>query len=210
MRIFSVFCVVVLLCATSCAPHQSRESAPEMVAFQPVTHPLLTEGVELVPVMEAKKSLNKDAYLLARSGDTDFPVRRTVEFSGIVEEIASEADALEYARLLTSPEIRPYLSDVYYAEIHKHTGPDDRGFAIPPDQYDAWNLFEPVVMTENGLYVIERVVAAYPRFLEGRPVTNAALLRIREWITPDGGYLMEVRDIIAEGDEVYKFLVFTK
>ncbi len=173
-------------------------------------HALVLEGCELVPVIESKKSLTSLAYLLAKTDNIEVPIRTIAEFSQVVREITSEADALEYVRLLTSQEIRPYLQDAYYAEVHKQTGTDDGWFAIAADQYDAWNLAEPLVRSEQNRYTIERVVAAYPRFLEGRPTTDAVLLKIREWVTPEGGYLMEVREIVAEGDEIYKILVFTK
>ena len=208
MRNLSVLCLGLLVFGVSCASSVGQEPMAKIVPAE--GHALVPENYELVPVIESKKSLTSQPYLSAKTDKGEMPIRTVADFSQVVREITSEADALEYVRLLTSQEIRPYLQDAYYAEVHKQTGVDDVWFAIAADQYDAWNLAEPVVGSEQHWYVIERVVAAYPRFLEGRPATDAALLKIREWVTPSGGYLMEVREIVAEGDEIYKILVFTK
>ncbi len=209
MRRISLLCLGILLIAVSCASNTKQEPMADIVPSQ-THHALIQDGYELVPVFESPKSLTSVAYLLARTGKIEIPIRTIAEFAQVVRDITSEAEALEYVRLLTAQDIRPYLQDAYYAEIHKQTGPDDHWFAIAPERYNAWNLAEPVVTTENNRFVIDRIVAAYPRFLEGRPTNDAALLKIREWVTPSGGYLMEIRDIIAEGDEIYKILVFTK
>lgn len=210
MQKLFVLSLGLLILGVSCASNTKQEPMAKTAPTQ-TKHALIQDGYELIPVIASQKSLADDlAYLLAKTGKIEIPIRTIAEFAQVVRDITSETEALEYVRLITSAEIRPYLRDAYYAEVHKQTGPDDRGFAITPERYNAWNLNEPVVTTANNGFIIERVVAAYPRFLEGRPTADAALLKIREWVTPAGGYLMEVRDIIAEGDEIYKILVFTK
>jgi hypothetical protein len=171
---------------------------------------LIREGYDLIPFIGSQKPIGDHIYLIAKSGKIELAIRTVEEFSQVIRELTSEEDALEFVRLLTSQNIRPYLKDVYYAEVHKQSDKDDKWFAIEATQYDAWGLHEPVVTQENGLYKIERYVATYPRYLAGRPVTDAQLLKVREWVTPAGEYALDIREIVAEGDDIYKILVFTK
>jgi len=214
MRILTLLCLGIVILGVSCASNTGQDSQAKIEPLQGelagLDSPLIQEGFELVPVIESKKSLVGGVYLLAKTGKIEIPIRTIDEFSQVVREITSDTDALAYVRLLTSQDIRPYLQDAYYAEVHKQSGEDDRWFAIAPEQYDAWSLHEPVVTLEDDVYTIERFVAAYPRYIEGKQATDAALLKIRERVTPTGKYLMEVRNILAEGDDIYKILVFTK
>lgn len=206
MRSLLLLCAIVLVFGVSCASTTTGQERPSMN----VDSSLILEGYDLIPFLGSQKPIGDHIYLIAKSGKIEITIRTVEEFSQVIRELASEEDALEFVRLLTAQNIRPYLKDVYYAEVHKQTDNDDKWFAIEAAQYDDWELHEPVVTEENGLYKIERYVATYPRYLAGRPVTDAQLLKIREWVTPAGEYALDIREIVAEGDDIYKILVFTK
>lgn len=209
--------MMILLCllgGISCAQVEEQASKEEqpLKNEQPleIVSDLLQADVSLFSVIEARKPIADHTYILAQSKDGELTIRDTESFAQIVREIASPEDALELVRLVTSQELRPFLQDIYYAEVHKKANADDRWFAIEPEQYDEWNLHEPVITEENGIYQIDRVVACYPRLIHGKIITKSKLVEIREWVSPDGKYIAEIRDIITEADEIRKILVFTK
>jgi hypothetical protein len=94
--------------------------------------------------------------------------------------------------------------------VHKKANAEDRWFAIEPEQYEAWELHDPLVTEENGIYVIDRFVACYPRLIHNKILVDAKLVKIREWVTADGKYEMEIRNTVAEGGAIRKILIFTK
>jgi hypothetical protein len=177
---------------------------------------LIQDKYQLFAVITGGKPIAEHSYLLAKAGDTQLEIRDTKDFAQIVKGISSKEEALELVRLITSQEIRPFLRDIYYAEVHKQVEPQkegeekDRWFAIEPTQYDEWKLHEPVVTDENGSYKIERFVACYPRILPQKELSQARLVKIWEWVDSDGNYLAEIQDVIAEGDTIHKILIFTK
>jgi hypothetical protein len=214
---------MLFLCLTlgvSCA--NTVEQSTQKLSQQPgepmkTEHPLLLESVLLQPgytfftVMEAKKPIADHTYLLARSPQTEVKIQDTAGFTQVLKGIASPDDALVFVRLLTSQEVRPFLRDVYYTEVHQQAGSDDVWFAIEPARYAALQLHDPIATAEkNGIYKIERFVACYPRILLGKIVTDARLVKIREWVAPDGQYAAEIMNTIAEGEAIQRILIFTK
>lgn len=171
---------------------------------------LIQDGYELSTVIEAKKPIAEHAYILAKRGDTELKIRDTEGFAQILRGISSQDQALELVRLLTSQDLRPFLKDIYYREIHKKENEEERWFAIEAKQYDEWKLHEPIVTEEDGVYKIERFVACYPRILENKELTEAKLVKIWEWVDSEGKYLAEIQEEIAKGDAIHKILIFTK
>ena len=217
-----VFIASLSLLATSCSA-QKAETSPEIRQTPlKITSPLLKDGIELFAAQEMTMPLGKHRSLQAKLQTNKMTIQTTADFAQAIKEIASPEDALAFARLITSEEIRPYLQDVYYAEVHKQAAPtakeangetvliEDRWFAVEAKQYDAWKLAEPVVKKlEIGGYAIERFVAAYPKIVE-KSATPAQLLKIRETVGANGAYTMEIVAVIAEGAAIEKMLLFTK
>lgn len=203
-----------LLGAVSCAQVEEklREAPQPPKNTQPLNSDsgLFQSDFKLFTVIEAIKPIADHTYILAKRDDVELIIRDTEGFAQVIGDITSKEEALELVRLLTSQEIRPFLQDIYYAEVHKKADTDDIWFAIEPEQYDEWNLHEPVIIEENGIYQIDRFVACYPRLIHRKIITEAKLIHIREWVSPEGDYLAEIRDILAEGDEIRNILVFTK
>jgi hypothetical protein len=127
-----------LLGGISCAQREKQALKEEqpLKDEQPleVVSDLLQADVRLFSVIEAKKPVADHSYILAQSSDGEFTIRDAGSFTQAVREIASPEDALELVRLITSQELRPFLQDVYYAEVHKQANADDRWFAIEPKQ----------------------------------------------------------------------------
>lgn len=219
---FMVLMLSVSLLATGCSA-QKAETTPEIRETPiKIASPLLKDGIELFAAQEMTMPLGKHRSLQAKLQANEITIRTSADFAQAVKEIASPEDALAFARLITSEEIRPYLQDVYYAEVHKQAAPtakevngetvliEDLWFAVEPKQYDAWKLAEPVVKTlEIGGYAIERFVAAYPKVME-KTATPAQLLKIRETVGFQGAYTMEILAVVAEGAAIEKMLLFTK
>lgn len=203
--------IVLVMLGFSCAQDVDNGNQPlKQERALKTESALIQEGYTLSTVIEAVKPIAEHVYILAKNGETELKIRDTESFAQVVRKISSQEQALELVRLLTSQEFRPFLKDIYYSEVHKKKDKDDRWFAIEPEKYDEWNLHEPVVTEENGVYKIERFVACYPRLLENREITQAKLVKIWEWVDSDGKYLAEIQDVIAEGDEIHKILIFTK
>ena len=219
---FMVLMLSVSLLATGCSA-QKAETTPEIRETPiKIVSPLLKDGVELFAAQEMTMPLGKHRSLQARLQTNETTIRTSADFAQVVKEIASPEDALAFARLISSEDIRPYLQDVYYSEVHKQAAPttrevngetvliEDRWFAVEPKQYDAWKLAEPSVKKlEIGGYAIERFVAAYPKIVE-KSATPAQLLKIRETVGANGAYTMEIVAVIAEGAAIEKMLLFTK
>ena len=210
------------LLVSSCSAQKSETKSSIQYTPLKITSPLLKDGVELFAAQEMAMPLGKHRSILAKTKMSDISIRTSADLAQIIKEIASPEDALAFARLITSEEIRPFLQDVYYAEVHKQAAPttkevngekiavEDRWFAVEPKQYDAWKLAEPVVKKlEIGGYAIERFVAAYPKIMD-KSATPAQLLKIRETVGANGAYTMEIVAVIAEGAAIEKMLLFTK
>lgn len=210
------------LLASGCSAQKTETTSEIRETPIKITSPLLKDGVELFAAQEMTMPLGKHRSILAKTKMSDISIRTSADFAQVIKEIASPEDALAFARLITSEEIRPYLQDVYYAEVHKQAAPtstqvngetvliEDRWFAVEAKQYDAWKLAEPVVKKlEIGGYAIERFVAAYPKIME-KTATPAQLLKIRETVGANGAYTMEIVAVIAEGAAIEKMLLFTK
>lgn len=211
--ILSIGCLMLgFSCAKVEEQSQSQTKTRPLKQEEPlkVESTLISAEYTLSTVMEAAKPISDHIYILARHGKDEIQIRNTEDFAQIVREITSSEEALEFVRLLDSQAIRPFLQDIYYSEVHRKTDAEDRWFAIEPKQYEAWNLHEPVVSEDNGIYTIERFVACYPRLIHNKVITDAKLIKIREWVAPDGKYDAEIRDTVVEGEEIRKILIFTK
>jgi hypothetical protein len=209
--------VFMMLCAvlgTSCACSKQTKSGGQEQPIK-LASSLIQDKYELFSVIGGGKPVAENIYLLAKAGNTRLEIRNTKDFAQIVKGIASKDDALGLVRLLTSQELRPFLRDVYYAEVHQKVEPkkqgeaEDRWFAIAPQQYGTWKLHDPVVTEEQGRYKIERFVACYPQ-IKDKDLTPAQLVKTWEWVDAKGTYSAEIKEVIAEGDEIHKILVFTK
>jgi hypothetical protein len=207
----------MMLCAilgTSCACSKQAKSGGQEQPIK-LASLLIQDKYELFSVIGGGKPIADHVYLLAKAGDTRLEIRTTKDFAQIVKGIASKDDALALVRLLTSQELRPFLRDVYYAEVHQKVEPkkqgetEDHWFAIAPQQYETWKLHEPVVTEEQGRYKIERFVACYPQLKE-KDLTPAQLVKIWEWVDAKGAYSAEIKEVIAGGDEIHRLLLFTK
>jgi hypothetical protein len=228
MKGFVLVSVLCMVLGTSCAHTEqttSEKKSPD-VQEQPIAleTTVFQEQYTLWGVQGIGLPLAEHRYLLARGGEQDIEIRKAEDFTPLVKEISSADQALEFVRLLSSPEIRSFLSDIYYSEVHKKEAPpaqegkaetadehapEDRWFAIEAAQYDAWNLHEPVVEEVEGAYKIERFVASYPR-REEQGLAPARLLKIWEWVDHAGSYRMEIQAILAEGEPIQKILLFQK
>ena len=209
MKVVILISIFLLSFNRSCAQTVPKEPIKQEQTIK-ITSALIQDGYEIFSVVEAKRPIAENVYLLAKRGETQLKIQDTAEFAQLVRGIASKEAALEFVRLLTAQEIRPFLRDVYYSEVHKKEGEKDQWFAIEPTQYEQWNLHDPVVTEENGVYKIERFVACYPRILQTKALTQARLVKIWEWVSPDGKYLAEIQEVLAEGDQIQKMLIFTK
>ncbi|PIE32438.1 hypothetical protein CSA56_15635 [candidate division KSB3 bacterium] len=211
------FSLIVFGTACAQAPQESTESITQERDLE-LDAPFLDQSYDIFAVQKLAMPLAKHAYLLARQGDKEIVIREASEFSQVVTEIVSPEDALELARLLISHDIRPFLLDIYYSEVHKYVEPENKDdivepwFALSPEQYDAWNVREPIVTRqEDGRYKIERFVASYPRKKdENDELTPPQLLKIWEWIDAEGHYSMEIQDVVTEDKAIYNILLFTK
>ncbi len=224
MKGLILFIMICLLFGVSCAC--TKNDSPPMVRERPLEleSALIDENYTLFSVQELTMPLAEHSYLLAKKDDTEVKIQQTEEFSQIVKKITSPEDALELVRLIASPEVHPLLSDVYYHEVHEQIEPEDKAtteaelteqwFAIKPAQYEQWELHEPIVTKEeDGRYKIERFAASYPQIIqegEKTQTTPAQLLKIWEWVDANGKYTMEIQDVIAEGSDIHKILLFTK
>jgi hypothetical protein len=209
--------IFMMLCATlgtSCTCSRQVKSRGQE---QPImlASPLIQDKYELFSVIGGGKPIAENIYLLAKAGNTQLEIRNTKDFAQIVKDIASKDDALALVRLLTSQELRPFLRDVYYAEVHQKVEPkkqgeaEDRWFAIARQQYETWKLYEPLVTEAKGQYKIERFVACYPQIKEKETIP-AKLVKIWEWVDEKGTYSAEIKEVIAEGDTIHQILLFTK
>lgn len=208
MRMVTLLIAILAVVGVSCA-NTAKEPNVQLRPIT-VTSTLLDERYELFGAQAMKMPLGENSYLAAKSGDTEIQIRNAQEFAQIVKGVTSPEQALELARLLTSPAIRPFLQDIYYSEVHKKAADEkERWFAVEPEQYEQLNLDVPIVTKENDRYKIERCVAAYPR-IQGKQVSKAQLLRIWEWVDAAGKYTSEIQVILAEGESVEKLLLFTK
>jgi hypothetical protein len=220
MKRIVLLTIALMLLGTSCAkkmqeepPAQKKTTTQERPLKVETT--LLNEKYEFFPRRGMGRPIAKQGYLLAKHGETELKIQTTEEFAQLVKEITSPEEALALVRLITSQQIRPFLSDVYYGEVHKKAEPkkgeqENRWFAIEPEQYEAWKIQEAVATEEKtGAYKIERFVASYPK-VQGQEHTPAQLLKIWEWVDSQGKYSMEIQEVIAEGSEIQKLLMFTK
>ncbi|MBD3307110.1 hypothetical protein GF339_11850 [candidate division KSB3 bacterium] len=216
MKIITMITLALVGLSACCAQTGQKQPAAQE---RPLTlqSPLLKDEFELFTVQEMGQPLAAHRYLLAKHDETELKIQTAAEFAPLVREITSPADALALVRLLTSQEIRPFLQDIFYSEVHKksepqaqaETTPEAQWFALEPEQYAQWGISEPVVTAEEESYKIERFVASYPRTQE-QERTPAQLLKIWEWVDTEGQYSMEIQEVIAEGPEVRKILLFTK
>jgi len=214
MKSIILMSLLLVVFGVSCA-HTTQKKPISRERSIKTESELIQTGYELSTVIEAKKPIAEHVYILAKSGETQLKIRDTEGFAQIVRGVTSKEEALELVRLLTSQKIRPFLKDVYYSEVHKKAPKkegeeEDRWFAIEPEQYDKWNLHEPVVTEEDDIYKIERFVACYPRILQDKTLTKAKLVEIWEWVDSEGKYLAEIQDVVAEGKTIRKILIFTK
>lgn len=216
MKGIALVAIILVILGASCTHTVQKQPSGQERALKPESA-LLEEKYELLTVQGMGMPLAEHRYLLAKDGETEIQIRNAEEFAQIVREIASPEDALELVRLLTSQEFRPFLKDIFYSEVHKKMEPktegdeEDRWFAIAPKQYETWKLHEPVATEEDAMYKIERFVASYPRVkVQEQEHTLAQLLKIWEWVDAQGKYTMEIQEVIAEGGEIQKILLFTK
>ena len=215
MKLFTFIMLGFIILGTLSCACAVQKQATEQERSLKLESTLLNENYKLFAVRGMGMPIAEHSYLLAKDGKTEIKIQTAEEFAQIVKKITSPEDALALVRLITSQEIRPFLSDVYYSEVHKKVETKSEGeqkaqwFAIEPEQYEKWNLHEPVVTEENGLYKIERFVASYPRLKE-QELIPAQLLKIWEWVDAEGKYSMEIQEVIAEGDIIQKILLFTK
>jgi hypothetical protein len=201
--------LLLILFGISCSQTTQKQPISRERSIKTETK-LIQGGYKLSTVIEAKKPIADHTYILAKSGETQLKIQDTEGFAQILQGITSQEEALELVQLLTSQEFRPFLRDVYYSEVHKKENDEDKWFAIEPEQYDDWNLHEPVVTEENDGYKIERFVACYPRITEDKELTEARLVKIWEWVDSDGKYSAEIQEEIAKGEAIQKILIFTK
>lgn len=223
MRMKTLFLMTMFsLILSSCSAQTAEKKAEVRTTPLNIASPLLDNSYQLLAAQELTMPLGEHGYLIARKGAADIEIRSAADFARIVKGIATTEDALAFARLITSEEIRPYLQGVNYQEVHKQAAPtvteengrkittEDRWFAVEAKQYDAWKLHEPTVKkAANGAYVIERFAASYPN-ISAQTMTPAKLLHIRETVTPTGAYTMEIIEKIAEGEAIERLLLFTK
>jgi hypothetical protein len=203
--------LLCMLLGTSCAaPGAGQENIMKQTRKLEVKTSLIQEGYKLFSVIEAQKPVAEHTYLLATSGNTELQIRDTDGFSQILHEITSQDDALEYIRLITHIDIMPFLQDVSYPMVHKKATADDVWFAIEQEQYAALNLHDPLVTEQDGIYIIDRIAVGYPKLIHNTLLTPARLVSLREWVSSDGKYAVEIRQTIAEGDEVQKILPVIK
>lgn len=212
-----LFISILVILGTSCA-NTSQESPSPTKRETPLElgSALLDGRYELFTVQELEMPLADHRYVLAKNGETTIKIQQAEDFSQIVKEITSAEEALELVRLITSQEIRPFLTDIYYHEVEKKVeseigdAVEPQWFALEPEQYDKWEVQEPVVTEEgDGKYKIERFVAGYSRMEEERRIPSQ-LLKIWEWVDVEGNYSMKIQEVITEGEEIDKILLFTK
>ena len=161
--------------------------------------------------------LAKHSYLIAKNEGKAYSIRVAAEFSRVVKAIRSTDEALELAHLLSSQELRPFLQDVFYAEVHKKSEAESTDEIIAPwfrleaEKYEKLQLHPPIVTSEDGRFTIERFVVSYPREdKDSEKILPAQLLKILEQIDHDGYYSMEVKEILDQGEQIQKILLFTK
>ncbi len=178
---------------------------------------ILDDSYELFSVQELRMPLAKYAYLFAKKFGETHEIRTAAEFSRVVKTIQTAGDALELARLLSSQELRPFLQDVFYAEVRQKIETESKDTIVDPwfrldaEEYEALHLHAPVVTEKEGSFNIERFVASYPREEEdSENILPAQLLKIWERIDNEGRYSMEIREIVTEGEQIQSILLFTK
>lgn len=215
MKELVLLSLLSMVLGVSCA-HTEQTSSDIQKQQIVLDTPLLKEQYNLWGVQGMGLPLAEHRYLLASDGEQEIKIQKAEDFAPLVKNITSAEQALEFVRFLTSSEIRTYLSDIYYSEVHKKAGmsnesdqEEDRWFAIDTAQYDAWNVHEPLVKAVDGQYRIERFVASYPR-RENQQIIPARLLKIWEWVDSEGHYRMEIQTILVEGEPVQKILLFQK
>jgi hypothetical protein len=200
-----------MLFGTSCATIEANQTdVMKRTQKLEVETPLIQDGYELFSVIEAQKPVADHMYLLATSGNIELQIRDTGGFAQILRRITSQDDALEYIRLITHMDIMPFLQDVPYPTVHKKATAEDLWFAIDAEQYAALNLHDPLVTEKDGIYIIDRIAVCYPKLIHDTLLTEARLVSLREWVSSDGKYAVEIRQTIAEGDEVQKILPIIK
>jgi hypothetical protein len=203
--------LVCMLLGTACATIETNQTdVMKRTQKLDVETILIQNGYEVFAVIEAQKPVAEHMYLLATSGNTELQIRDTSGFAQILHEIASQDDALEYIRLITHTDIMPFLQDVSYPMVHQKARAEDVWFAIDAEQYAALNLHDPLVTEKEDIYIIDRIAVCYPKLIHDTLLTPARLVSLREWVSSDGKYAVEIRQTIAEGDEVQKILPIIK
>ncbi len=208
MKIFLLTLVVLAICGVANA-HAAQEREITLES------PLIQEDWRLYGVTDITKAEPPKAYLLAKHEEQTLTIETAEDFAQIVTAVEDRADALQLVRLLTSQEIRPFLADINYHEVQRKAaasaGEDapQQWFALDPEDYDRWHLYDPVVSKQESLYQIERFVAAYPR-IKDQTLTPAKLLKIVEQVDAEGHYTMDIQQEIAEGEAIQNILLFTK
>ncbi|MDY0091824.1 MAG: hypothetical protein RBT80_03910 [Candidatus Vecturithrix sp.] len=214
MKELVLLSLLLPLLGISCAHTEQSPSTIQERQIVPDTK-LFEDRYSLWGVQGMELPLAAHRYLLARDGKQETIIRTSEDLAPLVKEIASAEQALEFVRFLTSQDIRTFLADIYYSEVHKkaetseENAQESRWFAIEATQYEAWDMHEPIVQALDGEYRIERFVASYPH-RENQDIVPARLLKIWEWVDREGHYRMEIQTILAEGEPVQKILLFQK
>ena len=206
------FLTIGIIATACCAP---KNVTPETGRAAPVEVALLREGVSVVGVKTPRKPLSAHVYLLVNDGKKEHRIRTSQELPPFLNAISSPELALAYVRFISSQEIRPYLTDMYYTEVQRQAegkpaaNAEPSWFTLTAAQYKTWQVHEPVVTTDGARYKIERFVASYPR-VKDETRLPAQLLKIWEWVEPTGKYTMEIQQVITEGQAIHSILMFTK
>jgi hypothetical protein len=126
-------------------------------------------------------------------------VKSVDELSLITGQITTEEQALAFVKFFTSEPTKFLLKPNPVSGIES----SDEG----PNSLT--RLMSPVsIELNNGQWVIERDLLMYPNWANQKQQTPAQLVRSREIISQTGIYTFSIGKVLAEGDEIDKFLPY--
>ncbi len=136
--------------------------------------------------------------LYAIKGDEHKLISSPSDLKGTVR-IENEEDALKFVRFITSPDTHIFF-DLYAIEGFKEgENPFEPFGTIPNTIWEKYRLKPVKVERDKGLFVIDRYLVFYPH---QELLFPKRLVAVKEYIEPDGGYSLELKEEIASDEEI--------
>ena len=132
-------------------------------------------------------------------------IKTVNELSELISAIRTKEEALALAEFFTSEPTKFLLTSNPFSGIE----PSDsiRQGGQMPDSLTRL-MTKTSVELRNGQWIIERDLLMYPNWANQKQQTPAQLVRSHETISQIGSYTFGISKVLAEGDEINKFLPY--